>query len=279
MIDFVFASHVERMLASCAYWKGMDLRNAEDYPQLENVRNWMDALEKHEYYLAFKSDYYTHVKDIPPQYGPGSNGVSRFSKIKQYKADIEGDSSISNAWKLPLEDDDPLQPLFRGIPLPKCVLEASGISPDADGSYLSSKGTTELKTACQNMAAWKLCGNGPAIAAFAARGGPNGAKNVRKTFGAELADPYAETDSSLVGTVDDVLRALATVMLSCEKPNTVPGSDQAEMISAAAAASNTKGVVSSLAYLRDRIGVPRDLPLASARYLRAYLNWAIDVLE
>ena len=34
-----------------------------------------------------------------------------------------------------------------------------------------------------------------------------------------------------------------------------------------------------LVYLRDRIGVPRDLPLASARYLRAYLNWAIDVLR
>lgn len=25
-------------------------------------------------YLAFKSDYYTHIKDIPPQYGPGYDG-------------------------------------------------------------------------------------------------------------------------------------------------------------------------------------------------------------
>jgi glutathione S-transferase len=40
-----------------------------------------------------------------------------------------------------------------------------------------------------------------------------------------------------------------------------------------------EGVLSSLIYLRDRIGVPRDLPLASGRYLRAYLNWAIDVLN
>ncbi len=24
--------------------------------------------------LAFKSDYYTHIKDIPPQYGPGYDG-------------------------------------------------------------------------------------------------------------------------------------------------------------------------------------------------------------
>ena len=39
------------------------------------------------------------------------------------------------------------------------------------------------------------------------------------------------------------------------------------------------GVVSSMEYLRDRIGVPRDLPLAAARYLRAYLNWGIGVLS
>lgn len=41
----------------------------------------------------------------------------------------------------------------------------------------------------------------------------------------------------------------------------------------------TKDVVNSLAYLRDRVGVPRDLPLASGRTLRAHLNWAIDTLK
>lgn len=33
---------------------------------------------------------------------------------------------------------------------------------------------------------------------------------------------------------------------------------------------------SSLAYLRDRVGVPRDLPLPAARQLRAHLNWVMD---
>ena len=40
-----------------------------------------------------------------------------------------------------------------------------------------------------------------------------------------------------------------------------------------------KDVASALAYLRDRIGVPRDMPLASARQFRAHLNAAIDSLD
>ena len=276
MIDFVFASHVERMLASCAYWKGMDLRDSSQYPQLQNLRTWMEALEKHEYYLAFKSDYYTHVKDIPPQYGPSSSGVSRLAKIRANQADIEGSGT---SWKLPLEDDEMLQPLFKGIPLPKCVLEAADIGADANGSYESSASSPAMKEACQIMAAWKLCGNGPAIANFASRGGPSGAKNVRKTFGAELADPYAKADESMVPFVDAALQIVAQAMLDGET-NTIPDASFAQaLLDATKGSSNSKGVAASLAYLRDRIGVPRDLPLASARYLRAYLNWAIDVLS
>ncbi len=37
--------------------------------------------------------------------------------------------------------------------------------------------------------------------------------------------------------------------------------------------------VASLVYVRDRVGVPRDLPLPAARQLRAHLNWAIDSLK
>ena len=38
-------------------------------------------------------------------------------------------------------------------------------------------------------------------------------------------------------------------------------------------------VIAAASYLRDRVGVPRDLPLPAARQLRAHLNWLIDSLQ
>ena len=38
-------------------------------------------------------------------------------------------------------------------------------------------------------------------------------------------------------------------------------------------------MVPALAYLRNRVCVPRDLPLPAARQFRAHLNWAIDTLQ
>jgi glutathione S-transferase len=312
MIDFVFASHVERMLASVAYWKGIDLRDSQDWPQFAAVQRWMDALERHEYYLAFKSDYYTHIKDIPPQYGPGYDGVAFQDKIQEFQSNILGLDEKS--WTLPLQHDDSLQPLYRGPPLPLCVLNAAGITRDNnkdgnddDGSYLNAD-PTKIAIACRQMAAWKLTSNGPAISKFSSRGGPKGSKNPRKTFGAELADPYAESDTSILDTVDAVLRVTCMALQDIDASSSVtaapaaaadvrgiPDSSKYRPLltkamnmkknngngggSATTASSDVNGVINSLAYLRDRVGVPRDLPLASARYLRAYLNWTIDQLS
>ena len=114
------------------------------------------------------------------------------------------------------------------------------------------------------------------VSRFAARGGPKGAKNIRKTFTAELADPYADPDDEIRPVVDSALRVVCTALLDDDESSL--DSIHKDSLVAAVPKNQAKGVVSSLVYLRDRVGVPRDLPLASARYLRAYLNWAINVL-
>lgn len=270
MIDFVYVSHVERMLASCAYWKGLNLRDPKW--NLKGLNAWLDAFEKREPYLAFKSDYYTHVMDIPPQYGPGYEGGFRDDQQAFSKNILGKDGS----WTLPLDHDDALQPLYRGPPLPLAVLDAAGITADADGTYEKCNPAI-MASACRTMAAWKLAGNGPNVAKFAARGGPAGAQNMRKTFQAPLADPYADPDSSVQPFVDAALRVVCTALGDVQDP--MPSVYREDQLRAAVPTDKAGGVVSSLAYLRDRVGVPRDLPLASARYLRAYLNWAINILS
>ncbi|CAB9523202.1 S-transferase DHAR1 [Seminavis robusta] len=270
MIDFIYVSHVERILASCAYWKGLNLRDPKW--NLKGLNAWLEAFEKRESYLAFKSDYYTHIKDIPPQYGPGYDGGFEEDRVAFSNTILGKDG----AWSLPLSFDDPVQPLYKGPPLPVCVLESVGISPDADGTYESAD-PKDMAKACRLMAAWKLAGNGENISTFAARGGPKGSQNPRKTFGAELADPYADADSNVRPTVDAALRVVCSALL-LSSDDGVPTEEQAQLLRDTVPDSHLVGVLNSFGYLRDRVGVPRDLPLAAARYLRAYLNWGVDVL-
>lgn len=115
------------------------------------------------------------------------------------------------------------------------------------------------------------------VSRFAARGGPDGAKNPRKTFGAELADPYADPDDEIRPTVDSALRVVCAALLE-DDPSSLDSIYKDSLLTAVPK-NQARAVVSSMAYLRDRVGVPRDLPLAAARYLRAYLNWGIDVLN
>jgi glutathione S-transferase len=269
MIDFVYVSHVERMLASCSYWKGLNLRDPKW--NLIGLNRWLIAFEQREAYLAFKSDYYTHVKDIPPQYGPGCDGGFDTDRESFSRSILGQDGS----WNLPLTHDDPLQPLYEGLPLPLYVLKSAELEPDANGSYQQCDPTIMAAT-CRRMAAWKLAGNGMKVAKFASRGGPKGATNARKSFQAQLADPYAEPDINLQPVVDAALRVVCAALM--DTSSLVPESF-IEQLTSVVPSHQSKDVASSLCYLRDRVGVPRDLPLASARYLRAYLNWAIDVIS
>ena len=273
MIDFVYVSHVERMLASAAFWKGLDLRSDDMRKRFPGLNAWLEAFEKRECYLAFKSDYFTHVMDIPPQYGPGYDGGFD-EKREQFAKSITGRDGTS--WSLPLPFDDELQPLYTGPPLPLSVLDAAGIMGDnglKEDSYKNADPVVMAK-ACRGMAGWKLASNGEAVARFAARGGPKGANNPRKTFGAQLADPYAESDKEVQPYADAALRAVCKSLIADDYDKALE--DLEADLKTAVPSDQTGNVAASLAYLRDRVGVPRDLPLASARHLRAHINYAIQ---
>ncbi|KAL1504369.1 hypothetical protein AB1Y20_010775 [Prymnesium parvum] len=237
LVDLQYISHVERMLASVAYWKGISIRADGRF---KNIETWLQAFEQMPCYIATKSDYYTHVMDIPPQYGPGF-GVK---EAAEFEARIGGKG---DAWKLPL------------------TLSAQALEPLAP---LQDVGT---EAACHE-AAFKLASNHVAVVRFAARGaGEEGTPR----FQAPLADPYAKPNEALVPAVDTCLRHVASSLLV--------GVDQASDAARAdvkmATDAEVAAIVSCLAYLRDRVGCPRDMGQAAAMYFRAHLNWMIDIIS
>ena len=125
--------------------------------------------------------------------------------------------------------------------------------------------------AARHEAAYKLTSNFKAVSRFAARGAgtPGGWSGPGK---AELADPYAKPNEEYIEPVDACLRHVANALID--------GADAAE----AAAKADLKGIDANgkladcLVYLRDRVGVPRDMGQAAAVALRSHLNWAIGLM-
>ena len=90
---------------------------------------------------------------------------------------------------------------------------------------------------------------------------------------AELADPYAKANEAYIEPVEVCLRHVASALLEGTDGDT--GAKAAADLRRADPDGN---LASCLAYLRDRVGVPRDMGQAAAMQLRAHLNWAISLL-
>mmetsp|Transcript_48363 Transcript_48363/g.146076 ORF Transcript_48363/g.146076 Transcript_48363/m.146076 type:complete len:514 (-) Transcript_48363:121-1662(-) len=268
IVDLQYISHMERIIASVLYWKGLNLRG-----QFENIDKWLEAFDSRPSYRATKSDYFTLVTAIPSQNGPGYVVAEARSIADQ----IYG---LCKSWKLPL-----------GVTIEPLSLTVM----DGDGA---SQGE-----AARHEAAFCLISRHEQVGWFACRGA---GEPGRPSFHAELADPYAEPNEEFFGPVDICLRHVAVALID--------GTDIASISAAKDLNGNagngelrpswgeyeddnggtyfwneetgdavwtppTSQLDTCLAYLRDRIGVPRDMSSAAAMQLRAHLNWAIDLLQ
>jgi len=199
-----------------------------------NVERWFAAMESRPSYAALASDYFTHAHDLPPQLG----GCAPNDQNEIFRSEIDGEHS----WELPLPVDvppSPVEPLLTN--------------------------TTKESEAARREAARKLIGNNEAVRKFCLRAcGNPGFPPV----GAPLADPRATPsgDKHLERAVDKALRSIVAHLLEANGNPVSTGSISASVI------GRKEDVEKCLEYLRDRIGVPRDMSFPAARQLRAHIN-------
>ena len=265
IVDLQFITQVERIIASALYWKGIIVRGK--YP---NMDVWLAAFEQLPSYLATKGDYYSLVMAMPSQNGPGY----AIDEAREVSNKIYG---LDGAWELPL--DFSLEPPM----------------PTANANW---------EEAARHEAAFHLATRHTRVAAFACRGA---GEPGRPSFHAELADPYADPNENYFSSVDVCLRHITVALLdgvvsaaadAARDLNGKGGSGELRAGWSAYEDDNdgrvyywndetgdvtytppTQQLDTCLAYLRDRIGVPRDMGQAAAMQLRAHLNWAIALLQ
>jgi glutathione S-transferase len=179
LVDIFFAPFLERMAASLPYYKGLRVRDADAYPR---IAAWFAAMEARPAYRHIQSDYYTHVRDLPPQIG---RCVS-VPEAAPFADAIDGVDGASWALRGP----DAPEPLGR-------VLQPTdGLGQDA--------------SAARREAAERLTANHEAVVRFAARGlGKPGFPPVS----AELSDPRATPDEAALPLVDAALRHVVHALL------------------------------------------------------------------
>jgi glutathione S-transferase len=249
LVDFMFAPFLERMAASLLFFKGFTMRvppnTPTDYPCLNK---WFDGMETLDSYRLTKSDYYTHCWDLPPQLG----GCTYEPAGEPYEKAINGVRSLDGtqgSWELPIQPHN------------------GGVEPD-----WSWAGDEE---AAKREAVERLSANHEAIVAFAARGA--GRKGM-PPYSAMLADPNAVPNENVKNGISAVLQTVSMALLQGVEQHESGMTKMADAIVQEGGSDYADGIVASLTYLRDRVGVPRDMRLPAARQLRAHLNWAIGKL-
>lgn len=140
LVDCVFASSLERIAASILYYKGLKIRGG----RWIHVESWFRHMECRESYLASRSDFHTHVHDLPPQIGGCI--ASGTEHQKAVAAAIDGTDGRS--WNLPLPPItmDSLEP-GKEDPIHDCLEAANAVVHCHAGILRYSKGNHALDEA------------------------------------------------------------------------------------------------------------------------------------
>ncbi|KAJ1461004.1 hypothetical protein M885DRAFT_317115 [Pelagophyceae sp. CCMP2097] len=247
IVDLQYLSHVERICASVAYWKGDDFRGSQRWPAVDR---WFEAFEQRPSYAASRSDWYSHVNDIPPQYGAGVFSNSDVQKKNAKSIDLVD-------CRLPL------------APLATSTLPADVLQP----------GWAHLDAQAPAEAAWQLLKNFDKASAFAARAvGQPGGWALGRPDRARLSDPLAKpAEGEALEDARLALTLAASILVDGfdAEPHAAAAADLFADLSPPRRAAAAK----CCDYMRDRVGVPRDMSYPAARQLRATLAWTIEALE
>jgi len=183
LVDCMFAPFLERMAASVLYYKGLPVRTNGDWP---HVRAWFEAMEARPSFRHIRSDFYTHVNDLPPQIGR----CQSTPEAAKHQPLIDGSAG---AWRLPLP----------------AVGEAGALEP------IDCLGQDD--GAARREAAERLLANWQAVARFSARGL---SKPGFPPASAPLSDPNAVVDEAYLPQVDAALRHVVDSLLEGPLPPT-----------------------------------------------------------
>lgn len=244
IVDIQYVCTMERIVASAFFYKAMDVR--ADFPGIDR---WLRAFEELPWYRATRGDYYSLCMALEPAYGePQPSPMNNSSRTDWRKL-------LPENYRLPFA-------LRRDVELTA-----------AEASSILRRPFVE--------AAWKLVQNHDEVARYCCRavGGEAGAFAARAPTRSRLADPKAAIVEGLLEPLDALLCSVAQ-MLFDEAPVEDLQSQMQKRVQVYGIPENLRPrLASCLAYLRDRIGVPRDLPLPAAKMLRAYMAEAYTILR
>jgi glutathione S-transferase len=235
MADIKFIPFLERQSASLLYFKGLNIRDGSRWP---NLLKWFQAMEERPSYLPTKSDIYTHSGALPPQLGADCT----FAK-----------------------DGEPMKDFIDALSIP---LPSERELPEKAFEWRETGWNLETKKA-RREAAERIIHNKESIIEFACRGA--GIPGL-PAASAPLADPRAGSNDSAQLAVDVFLRYTLQGLLQ-QNISARDASMQVDIgILLKGGTDTVKGTVACLDYLRQRIGVPRDMSYPAAVELRSELR-------